>query len=558
MTFALTIYPLSRGFRQTFEQTLGIEPTYVNLTDLRKLPVPQMLRRLRHLAGDRLLLPLEDDNSRSVLPILKALSGLTSAREIEIVYPDLRSERLHRGDAARAVGRLAVASTAALRDAGLVHVNLQRLRRAARRRAERGQGPVLYVNANLWFGLKAGGSVGHVAGVVNGLRATGHQVTYASVGGSTSIRPDVAFTPLPVPSAFGFPYELNHYRVHRLACRHLAGTRQNAMPEFIYQRMSVGNYAGVSLSRLWGRPLVIEYNGSEVWIARNWGKRLRFEQLALAVEDVNLRHAHVVVTISDALKDELIERGVDPNRIVCYPNCVDPDVFDPARFTAANSLALRERLALEPDAVVATFVGTFGQWHGAENLARAIARLVAEQADLLRRLKLRFLLVGDGVRMPQVTEILNEACHEFVVLTGLVPQADAPAYLAASDVLLSPHVANADGSRFFGSPTKLFEYMAMGKAIIASDLDQIGEVLRPGLRVEALPTDRPCGSERALAVLTPPGDEVALGRALVFAAANPAWGAQLGRNAREAALRRYTWRRHVEAILEAVTRMEGE
>src|SRR5207342_2849964 len=127
-----------------------------------------------------------------------------------------------------------------------------------------------------------------------------------------------------------------------------------------------------------------------------------------------------------------------------------------------------------------TFVGTFGQWHGADVLARAIRRMCDTDAEWMRRSKLRFVLVGDGLKMPLVREILGDVCDPFVTLTGLVPQADAPAYLAASDLLLSPHVANADGSRFFGSPTKLFEYMAMGKAIVASDLDQIGDVLKHG------------------------------------------------------------------------------
>ena len=48
---------------------------------------------------------------------------------------------------------------------------------------------------------------------------------------------------------------------------------------------------------------------------------------------------------------------------------------------------------------------------------------------------------------------------------------------ATSDVLVSPHVANADGTPFFGSPTKIFEYMGLGKPIVASDLNQIGEVI---------------------------------------------------------------------------------
>ena len=81
--------------------------------------------------------------------------------------------------------------------------------------------------------------------------------------------------------------------------------------------------------------------------------------------------------------------------------------------------------------------------------------------------------------MNDVKEILGEfLSSSFVCLTGIVPQKDAPKYLVASDILVSPHIPNADGSRFFGSPTKLFEYMAMGKAIIASDLEQIGEILK--------------------------------------------------------------------------------
>ena len=48
-------------------------------------------------------------------------------------------------------------------------------------------------------------------------------------------------------------------------------------------------------------PLVVEYNGSEVWVARHWGRSLRYEHLALQAEEVLLRHAHVVVTVSDVL-----------------------------------------------------------------------------------------------------------------------------------------------------------------------------------------------------------------------------------------------------------------
>src|SRR5206468_4708183 len=130
------------------------------------------------------------------------------------------------------------------------------------------------------------------------------------------------------------------------------------------------------------------------------------------------------------------------------------------------------------------------------------------------------------------------------------PQRDAPAYLAASDVLVSPHVPNTDGTRFFGSPTKLFEYMSMGKGIVASDLEQLGEVLRDSLRVGELPTAGPAPSATQLAVLSRPGSVEDLMEGIAFLVDHHEWRSALGRNARREVERRYTWLHHVGAILE--------
>src|SRR5262249_24728478 len=204
---------------------------------------------------------------------------------------------------------------------------------------------------------------------------------------------------------------------------------------------------------------------------------------------------------------------------------------------------------------VATFIGTFGQWHGVDVLARAIARLIAERRAQLDQLRLRFLLVGDGQKMPLGGAALSRvAAARSLRLPGLLPQPGAPRYLAASDLLLSPHVANADGTRFFGSPTKLFEYMAMARGIIASDLDQIGDVLQPAVR---FPAEIEAASPGAVAVLVPPGDESALMDAVLSLAAQPERRATLGENARRLALARYTWSHHVAAILAGLERVRA-
>jgi glycosyltransferase involved in cell wall biosynthesis len=142
-----------------------------------------------------------------------------------------------------------------------------------------------------------------------------------------------------------------------------------------------------------------------------------------------------------------------------------------------------------------------------------------------------------------------------VTLTGLVEQDEAPAYLAACDILLSPHVPNPDGSRFFGSPTKLFEYMAMARPIVASDLDQIGQVLRPALASDGSPTGG--GTDEALAVLVRPGERDDLLRGLSLLVEHPELRNRLGHNARRQVLSRYTWTRNVEEVLHRLEAVAG-
>jgi glycosyltransferase involved in cell wall biosynthesis len=202
------------------------------------------------------------------------------------------------------------------------------------------------------------------------------------------------------------------------------------------------------------------------------------------------------------------------------------------------------------NSVVCGFIGTFGAWHGVTVLADTIRRMALEDEAWLCRWNVHFLIVGDGMFMPKVRETLaGDGVARFVTLTGLVPQDRAARYLAASEVLLSPHVRNPDGTPFFGSPTKLFEYMAMARGIVASDLEQIGDVLRQSYRATALPTD-PCrDDDRNLAVLIEPGSSEELERGIKFFVERSDYRSILGRNAREEVLRRYTWDRNVDELL---------
>jgi glycosyltransferase involved in cell wall biosynthesis len=316
------------------------------------------------------------------------------------------------------------------------------------------------------------------------------------------------------------------YFAHALRFARASGRILREQPaDLLYQRFDPASCAGVILSRRLGVPLVLEFNGSEVWIADHWDRPYRHRDLFRDTETVNLEHADLIVVVSEVLRDGLIQRGVAEDRVVVRPNGVDPERYRPD----LDGGAVRRRLGLEGSVVVG-FVGTFGMWHGAKVLARAARSVLAQRPEA------RFLFVGEGKERGEAEAILADE-RPRVRFTGLVPQEEGPEHLAAMDVLAAPHVGNPDGTRFFGSPTKLFEYMAMGRGIVASRLEQIEQVLEDGRS----------------ALLVPPGDEAALSRALLKLVDDAALRARLGAAARARACERHTWEVHVRGIVSALS-----
>ncbi len=554
---ALSVAPLTLDYQHQLQKNLNTPIVLAPLRVLKRLGFFRLLSALRHSQKD-LYLICEEKPQEALLPILEILAFFTPAKNIYLINNHCKKTRVSKLACLKQLPKFVLATFNNLNAVKKAKKETSILLKNEIHPVVNIEGKnILYLNANLWIGIIAGGSLGHISGVCNALTQQNYNIIYTAINHIPTLREKVKFHALIPEESFGFPVEGNLFRHNHSVIKQLLAYTKNQKITMIYQRLSIANYTGVILSRKLNVPLIIEYNGSEVWVSQNWGAGVKYFDLTKNIEDITLKHAHVVVTISDILKKELIARGVDENKIVCYPNCVDPKVFDPERFSTETLNELRHHYSIAEDSRIISFIGTFGQWHGVEVLATAIRDLIDSNEALLLKEKIHFMMIGDGLTMPEVKLILNnEKYRRFVTYTGLIPQIQAAKYLALAEILMSPHVKNPDGTSFFGSPTKLFEYMAMGKAIIASDLEQIGEVLKNSLHADNLSHDS--SAEDALSILCEPGNNQQIVDAMIFLINYPEIGKHLGQNAKAHVLKNYTWEHHVNAILTQIKKVNSE
>jgi glycosyltransferase involved in cell wall biosynthesis/ubiquinone/menaquinone biosynthesis C-methylase UbiE len=395
----------------------------------------------------------------------------------------------------------------------------------------------VYLRTDFWAPISSGGSYGHTCYVARELaRVTEGLVCFMPSRYTLLDELGVRQVVLPPPGQDGNEETIvaatGHYSAMlKTACEALR-------PAYLYERLCLGNYAGAWLSQELGIPYIVEYNGSE--ISMRWsfdGTGYSYEDIYLEAEKAAFRQATIISVVSERVREDLLKRGVPPEKVFVNPNGADPQEYAPA--SEADRAALRRELGWEPAHRVIGFTGTFGGWHGIDTLAAALPAVCQRVPEA------RVLLIGDGSRKHLVDEVI--ARHNLagqVHCTGRVSQRKSARLLGACDLFVSPHNAHMTDSRFFGSPTKIFEYMAMAGGIVASDLEQIGLVLSPALRVGDL---RPSGTtvrdERS--VLCTPGDVNEFAEAVVRLAKLPEVARALGRNARAAVLRHYSWERHV-------------
>lgn len=176
------------------------------------------------------------------------------------------------------------------------------------------------------------------------------------------------------------------------------------------------------------------------------------------------RQAKKIIVLTSFLKERLIGEGIDGRKIVVAPDGVDLKDFKIDK----SQEELRRELGLPLDKKIIMYAGSFylHDWKGVDILLAAAKNLTPD-----------CVLVLVGGEAEELAKIKSEEGANQVILVGRQPHQRVPRFLKASDLLILPNKKGDTNSEKYTSPLKLFEYMASGVPLIASDLPSLREIL---------------------------------------------------------------------------------
>jgi glycosyltransferase involved in cell wall biosynthesis len=368
------------------------------------------------------------------------------------------------------------------------------------------------------------GQAVHIEELIAALRRQGHETilvgppSFMSTGFGGS-NPLVDRIKRSFPGAL---YELSEIGYNAKAFLRLRAAVRAHRPDIIYERFSLFLLAGLWMHRLSGIPMLLEVN-SPLYEERTKNDGLRLRHLGRWAQRLLWNHVDHILPVTQVMARIVTDYGVRPSSITVIPNGIDPERF-PANTDVGSAKAA---LGLPPRLILG-FTGFIRGWN-------AVHRLIDFVALHYARFDLHVLVVGDGPACNSLQEYAGErGVADRLTIAGVVQRDHVARYVAAFDIAVLP------GLTSYSSPLKLFEYLQLGRAIVAPDTENICEVLTHGRD----------------ALLFDPAEEGALERALLRLCTDATLRAELGCSARQTiSSKSLTWSsnaKRVVAVAEAV------
>ncbi len=233
-------------------------------------------------------------------------------------------------------------------------------------------------------------------------------------------------------------------------------------PDCILETHVPFNLAGALASKEAGLPLFID-DVAPVWEEeQQYGVGLK--KLSERTYQQVTGQASLLVAVNGTLRRYLLEQGLPEKKILVVENGIDDQFFNPL----VDGRRYRIKFGFRDDEVVIVFVGSFQPYHRVDYLLKAFATIVTEHPAKL-------LLVGDGNHRGEAESLAKDlGLADKAIFTGRIPYNEVSFYAAAGDIAVMP------ATNEYGNPMKVYEYMALGKAVVAPNQETITEIAEHG------------------------------------------------------------------------------
>ena len=364
----------------------------------------------------------------------------------------------------------------------------------------------------------------HIHEIVKSLTSIGNNVTIVSPPGieiynnevnGINTRSSVIKNIWNAVSRFSpqFIFELSELLYNLYASNKINSVLLQNHTDLIYERYSFFCTAGVKAAKKKGIPFFLEVNEVS-GIERQRGQAM--VKLADRIERSIFADCDAIFTVSNYLKREIRKRGVPECKIFVLPNGISENDFKEPVKNPGIPEAARNK-------TVITFIGHFSKWDNLDLFLETYASLLSKRKGIF------LFIAGDG----ELRTELEKKAHELKIdknihFFGKATHSEVVGILSGSDICVIPH------SNPFGSPMVLFEYMAMGKPVVAPDVGPILDVVR----------------DYVTASIFKAGDFSDLESKLACLVDNPAERARIGSSAKDCVYANHLWKHNAQKIID--------
>ena len=186
------------------------------------------------------------------------------------------------------------------------------------------------------------------------------------------------------------------------------------------------------------------------------------QPLGKILESKNMKTANLVLSINEGLREYTIRMGANPDKTYVIRAGIDTQSFNPR----IDGKVAREKNGIRKDDIVLFFMGWLYHFSGLKEVAIELSKIKEKNPNI------KLLIVGDGDAFDELQMIREQyGLHDKLIMTGRQPFEDIPKFIASADICILPAYNNEIMKDIV--PIKMYEYMAMSKPVITTELPGI-------------------------------------------------------------------------------------